>query len=110
MTTDARIQDGVVVLSNGRRIALPLPIVQLLAAGEMIIARGRRQDRYCSGNIWGLDREGRAVWRVTDKKPLDAEFIDMELQGEQLIGFNFNGYRCSIDTRSGEVKWSEFTK
>jgi hypothetical protein len=105
-----RIEDGVVVLPGGERKEFPIKVVQLVQIDDVLIVRGEGTARYAPANLWGMDTMGHVLWQVTDWPPLDNEFTELAFRDGKLIAFNFNGYRCELNPRTGYVTNVVFTK
>ena len=67
------------------------------------------------GNVFRISSENRVMWRIADTKRrsvgglLDG-FVSIELQGEQLFGWTYDGWKYLIDIDNGtltELSWEK---
>ena len=105
-----RISGATLWLEDGRSIEFAAPVRQAIEVDETIVVRIQYY-RSPTENVFGV-RDAKVVWDTSARPEASGAYTELSLARSKVRSsiFDSNCYRYRIDTTTGAVLASDFTK
>lgn len=104
-----------IIFETGNFIEFDFPINDtLIFNSKIIVLLDVLGNTKFNQNIYAIDFNGDILWQIEKTENLDiigyCPFISIEIENLKLVSFNWCGFKFTIDSNSGKVIESIFTK